>query len=235
MCETTVQVTCPHCHSANVVKNGHKKDNVQNYLCKLCRKQFIFNYQYHGANPATKHLIINMLLRNSGIRDIETILGVSRGCVLNCLISEAKKCIIIPKQEHYKSIQIDEHWSYVKDKKKQKRWLIYAYAPETKEIIAYVIGNRGIPTVKRLYKMLKKLKIDEICTDAWKAFANVFAQENHQIGKHLTREIEGVNNSLRARNRRFVRKTTCFSKTKQNHDAAIAIMMQQRNYSYHTF
>lgn len=51
-----------------------------------------------------------MLLRNSGIIDIETILGVSRGCVLNCLISEAKKCIIIPKQEHYKSIQIDEHW-----------------------------------------------------------------------------------------------------------------------------
>ena len=83
--------------------------------------------------------------------------------------------------------------------------------------------------------MLKKLKIDEICTDAWKAFANVFAQENHQVGKHLTREIEGVNNSLRARNRRFVRKTTCFSKKKDNHDAAIAIMMQQRNYSYHTF
>jgi IS1 family transposase len=44
---------------------------------------------------------------------------------------------------HYKSIQIDEHWSYVKDKK--KRWLIYAYALETKEIIAYFISNRGIP------------------------------------------------------------------------------------------
>jgi insertion element IS1 protein InsB len=88
--------------------------------------------------------------------------------------------------------------------------------------------------------MLKKLKIDEIYTDAWKAFANVFAKENHQIGKHLTRDVEGVNNSLRARNRRFVRKTTCFSngvatRKKDNHDAAIAIMMQQRNYSYHTF
>jgi IS1 family transposase len=40
---------------------------------------------------------------------------------------------------------------------------------------------------KKTIQNTQKLKTaeycpDEICTDAWKAFANVFAQENHQIG-----------------------------------------------------
>lgn len=240
MCEISTKVICPHCQGANVVKNGHKKDGTQNFLCKICRKQFQFFYKNNGANPRTKVLIISLLLRNSGIRDIETVLKVSRRCVLNCLFSESNKCLISPKLTHYKSVQIDEHWSYVHQKKKKKRWLIYAYAPETDEVLGYVIGNRGIKTVKKLYELLKNIQIDEYCTDDWAAFANVFAHENHQIGKHLTRNIEGVNTSLRARNRRFVRKTTCFSKKEKYHEAAIKIMraanrFQQRNYAYHTF
>jgi insertion element IS1 protein InsB len=78
-----------------------------------------------------------VLLRNCGIRDIETILKVSRKCILNQLINDAKNVEIIPKKEHYKSVQIDEHWSYVGHKKKKKRWLIYAYAPETDEVLDY--------------------------------------------------------------------------------------------------
>jgi insertion element IS1 protein InsB len=75
---------------------------------------------------------------------------------------------------------------------------MYAYAPETDEVLAYVIGTRGIKTVKKLYQLLKNLTIDEYCTDNWAAFARVFSEENHQIGKHLTCHIEGVNSrSLR--------------------------------------
>jgi hypothetical protein len=81
---------------------------------------------------------------------------------------------------------------------------------------------------------LRNLTIDEYCSDNWEAFVNVFSEENHQIGKYLTRPIEGVNNSLRVRNRHFVRKTCCFSKKDQYHEAAIKIMFQQRNYAYHT-
>jgi insertion element IS1 protein InsB len=86
-----------------------------------------------------------------------------------------------------------------------------------------------------LYQLLKPLQIDTYRTDNWKAFKRVFRHENHQIGKHLTRQIEGINDSGRARNRRFVRQTTCFSKKDKYHAAAIKIMFQQRNYAYHTF
>lgn len=50
-----------------------------------------------------------------------------------------KVLLYLPRKTSYKSVQVDEFWGYVGDKKKGKRWLIYAYAPETQEIIAYVI------------------------------------------------------------------------------------------------
>jgi insertion element IS1 protein InsB len=235
MCEITIQVSCPHCGGSKVIKNGHKRDGTQNFRCKSCGKQFIRAYRNKGADVGVKHMILSMLLRNSGIRDIETVLNVSRKTVLAVLRQTADKWQFAPKQTHYRSVQVDEFWSYVKRKKRQKRWLIYAYAPETDEVLAYVVGKRDIKTVKKLYALLKKLTIDTICTDAWEAFKHVFATMNHQIGKHLTRAIEGINTALRARNRRFVRKTTCFSKSEHNHLAAIHILFCQRNYAYHTF
>jgi len=54
---------------------------------------------------------MNMLLRNSGIRDIATVLHVVRACVLNQLLKQAVKSVISPKQKHYKSVQIEEFWS----------------------------------------------------------------------------------------------------------------------------
>lgn len=233
MCEITDKEKCPHCLGTKVVKNGHKRNGSQNFLCKECGKQFQNTYIYTGAIVNTRLMIVSMLLRNCGIRDISALLKVSRKCVLNCLIRSAASAKIAPKKSHYKSVQIDEHWSYVGNKK-NKRWLIYAYSPENEEIIAYVIGKRNIKTTRELYQKLKGLQIDEICTDNWKAFATVFAEFNHQIGKEFTKHIEGVNNSFRVRNRRLVRKTTCFSKKEKYHHAAIKLMIAHRNNQYHT-
>jgi hypothetical protein len=38
--------------------------------------------------------------------------------VLHILISEAQKCVIVPTLKHYKSVQIDEFWSYVGHKRR---------------------------------------------------------------------------------------------------------------------
>uniref|UniRef100_UPI003898F511 IS1 family transposase n=1 Tax=Catalinimonas niigatensis TaxID=1397264 RepID=UPI003898F511 len=55
------------------------------------------------------------------------------------------------------------------------------------------------------------------------------------VGKRHTKHIEGVNTSLRARNRRLVRQTTCFSKNENNHLSAINLMINYRNQTHHTF
>ncbi|WP_435529758.1 transposase-like zinc-binding domain-containing protein, partial [Pontibacter aydingkolensis] len=70
MCEITIQINCPYCHSVKVVKNGVKCTGKQNFLCRGCQKQFQHTYQKAGCRPETKALVLRMLVRNAGIRDI---------------------------------------------------------------------------------------------------------------------------------------------------------------------
>jgi len=238
MFEVLIKINCPHCQSSQVVKNGKKKNGSQNLLCRSCGKQFQPLYENKGADPAVRRLILRLLERNDGIRDIEQVLEISRNCVLKTLLKNGNMIRIKPARKHFKSVQIDELWSFVGKRKKGKYWLIYAYCPETDQILAYSCGSRSAKTVKELYKKLQKVEIDKFCTDYWKAFANVLPADKHTIGKAYTKNIEGVNTCLRARNRRFVRRTTCFFKKKENHLAAINIMFNYRNNlkgSHHTF
>lgn len=46
-------VTCPHCASNNIIKNGHDKNDVQCYCCKDCKKKF---------NSGTKTIIAHIKL-----------------------------------------------------------------------------------------------------------------------------------------------------------------------------
>jgi IS1 family transposase/transposase-like protein len=234
MCEILIKLNCPHCQSSKVVKNGKKKNGKQNLLCQSCGKQFLATYQNKGADPAVKQLIVRLLERNNGIRDIENVLQISRRCVLNSLVQRGKSITIAPELDHYRSIQIDEVWSYVGRRKKGKYWLFYAYSAEHDQIIAYTCGSRSAKTVRALMKKLQGVEIDEYCTDHWKSFTKVLPAEKHKTGKDFTKNIEGVNTCLRARNRRFVRKTTCFSKKKEHHDASLNIMFNYRN-KHHTF
>ena len=232
MCELGIQIYCPHCYSYAVVKNGKKATGQQNFLCKNCGKQFLHEYLYWGADPAKKQLIRRMLVRGSGIRDIAQVLGVSQGCVLRQLEQQAEQTALKPEKLHYQKLQIDELWSYV-GKKKRKRWFMYAYCPESKEIVAMVCGGRSAATARKLYRKIKHLQVDWYCTDNWRAFAKVLPYEGHLIGKKFTKAIEGVNTNLRTRNRRMMRKTTCFSKSEANHLHAMKLSI--RYFNHHTF
>jgi IS1 family transposase len=150
------------------------------------------------------------------------------------LVNKSKHLVIVPRQRCYGRVQRDEVWSFV-GQKKRKRWLLYAYAPETNEILAFVCGTRSRATVKNLLAALDSLDILVFCTDAWKAFQGTMPPAKHRaLAKAFTKNIEGVNTSLRARNRRLVRKTTCLSKKQANHDAALRLMVAYRN-RHHTF
>ncbi|WP_266206124.1 IS1 family transposase [Pontibacter kalidii] len=230
MCEITIQINCPYCHSMKVVKNGVKCTGKQNFLCRSCRKQFQHSYQKAGCRPAVKRLVLRLLVRNSGIRDIEEVTGVHRQTVLRWLNQKAHSLQVSPRQQGYGQVQLDEVWTFVKERKKRKRWLFYAYAPETDEGLAWSWGTRSRHTVRRLYRQLEQLEIDCFCTDDWPAFTKVLPPEKHLIGKAYTRNIEGVNLCLRTRNRRIARKTACFSKIEQNHYNAMKLIFYYRNH-----
>jgi transposase-like protein len=149
----TIDVNCPHCHSATVIKNGKKNNGKQNYLCKDCGRQFIPEHEcaYNGTLSRVKDMIKIMLVRGVGIRDIGIILKISAGTVLKVL--KSTKYRIKPKQNHYDCLEIDGFWTYV-GKKENKIWLIYAYHRDTGEIVAYVWGKRDLKTARRLRNRL---------------------------------------------------------------------------------
>ncbi|PSR57267.1 IS1 transposase [Adhaeribacter arboris] len=178
MFEVQIKINCPHCQSSKVVKNGKKKNGSQNLLCRNCQKQFQPIYRYRGADPTTKRLIRRLLERNNGVRDIEKLLEVSRKCVLSNLCRQGNALKIQPTQKHYRSVQIDEVWSFVGKRKKGKYWLLYAYCPQTDEVLAYSCGGRSAKTVRQLLKKLKGVEIEQYCTDHWKAFAQVIPRQS---------------------------------------------------------
>ncbi|MCS7027158.1 MAG: hypothetical protein NZ519_00190 [Bacteroidia bacterium] len=73
------------------------------------------------------------------------------------------------------------------------------------EVLAYVIEKRNEDTVIGC-EQLKDMQIDEFCMDNLKAFVKVFSEErkeNHRVGKHYAKKIEGVNTCLQVRNKRL--------------------------------
>lgn len=228
-----ITLKCPGCSGENIVKNGIKSYKVQNYLCKDCSRQFIGDHalKYKGCHSDLYHKIELMLVRNIGIRDIAEIENVSIHTVLLVLTKSNKK--IIPKQNYYDVLEVDEFWTYVGNKD-TKVWLLYAYHRETGEVVAWVFGKRNYKTAKALRDKITKLGVTfgTIATDNWDSFIKAFKSDNHIVGKKYTVGIEGNNCRLRHRIRRAVRKTCCFSKKMFNHIKAFCLAFFYINYGY---
>ena len=76
----TITFHCPNCQSTKVKKNGQKSYGKQNYQCKFCGRQFIGNYALTdkgSLSSITQCIILLMLVRVIGIRDIALIKGIS--------------------------------------------------------------------------------------------------------------------------------------------------------------
>ncbi len=58
------------------------------------------------------------------------------------------------------------------------------------------MGKRNRKTVKYLFKRLKNMDNNFWCTDAGKAFLEVFPAQRHLIGKRFTKAIKVVNTLL---------------------------------------
>jgi insertion element IS1 protein InsB len=150
-------------------------------------------------------------MNSSGIRDIQRVLGLSIVCILMILrrwFDELEEPIV---SGHYKEVQIDEMWTFVKHRKGGKRWFWYAYDKETQQILAFHIAKRSDTACKKLIKKLSHLQIDKFCTDHWDAYKKNILAEKHVISKRKTTHIEPRNRDFRTHVKRLVRKTVCFS------------------------
>ena len=74
---TLVPVTCPYCHSAQVIKGGQTETGKQCYRCQqthCSHRSFVLEPMYNGRLPQGKEPIIAMALHGSGLQDTARVL-----------------------------------------------------------------------------------------------------------------------------------------------------------------
>ena len=89
----TVTVSCPECHSTQVIKAGTQPNGTQRYRCQhaACKRTiFQLTHVAHGRRPETQRQIVEMALNGSGIRDTARVLQVSPVTVLRVLKKRAR-------------------------------------------------------------------------------------------------------------------------------------------------
>jgi IS1 family transposase len=105
--------------------------------------------------------------------------------------------------------------------KKSERWVWFALCRQTRQVVACVVGGRGKPTCRQLWKGIPEpYRQGTLFTDFWEAYQAVLPTEQHQaVGKDTgrTARVERFNNTLSQRLPRFTRKTPSFSKSDQMH------------------
>ena len=113
-------------------------------------------------------------------------------------------------------LELDEIWSLV-FKKAHTRWLWTALCRRTRQIVAFVIGDRSKATCLRLWgEIPTEYKHCYPFSDFWGAYQQVFSAETHRsVGKETgaTAHVEWWNNTLRQRVGRYVRQPLSFSQS----------------------
>ena len=223
MIQVTITYSCRACGSINIVRNGTNKCGNQQYHCKDCGA-------YRVLEPKRIHpkrereTILRAYKERASMRGLERVFHVARQTVARWImelvhaLADLKDTLLPAELDDV--LELDELWSFVL-KKDQKRWLWTAICHRTRQIVAFVIGDRSEKTCRRLWnKIPEEYKGCRTFSDFWEAYLKVFPKETHRcVGKKSgeTAHMERWYNTLRQRLARFVRKTLSFSKSDVYH------------------
>jgi IS1 family transposase len=131
-------------------------------------------------------------------------------------------------------LELDELSSFVL-KKTNKRWIWIALSRATRQVVAYVIGDRSRATCQKLSEQIPTSYRSAHCSsDFWEAYQLVIPSAQHTAaGKEtgLTAHVERWNNTLRQRLGRFVRKSLSFSKSDAMHNICLRLFLYDYNRS----
>jgi len=223
MIQKTITYTCHTCGSTDIVRNGTNKCGKLQYHCKTCGAYRVLDAKRQHSE-LEKDRILKTYQERASMRGLERIFGVARQTVAEWIWKTVKNlpdlkdtlAPVLPDDV----LELDEVWSFV-FKKEQKRWLWTAICRRTRQIVAFVIGDRSEKTCRRLWnKIPDAYRNCRTFSDFWDAYQKVFSKDTHQsVGKETgqTAHMERWNNTLRQRLARFVRKTLSFSKSDAFH------------------
>jgi insertion element IS1 protein InsB len=125
--------------------------------------------------------------------------------------------------------EVDEMGSFV-GSKSQQRWVWHAIDHHTGQALAYIFGARQDQVFLELKALLQPFGITQFYTDGWGTYRRHLDPDKHTVGKQHMQRIERKHTTLRARIKRLVRKTICFSKSIQMHDIVVGLFINRFAY-----
>jgi IS1 family transposase len=138
---------------------------------------------------------------------------------------------LLPANDH-EVLELDEVWSFVKHSA-NKRWLWIALCRRTRQVVAYIIGDRSEKSCQSLWRAIPEgYKKAHSYSDFWGAYQKVFPKETHRsVGKDSgqTNHVERWNNTLRQWMARYTRKTLSFSKSDEYHNWVTHLFIRKYN------
>ncbi len=230
-----MNIHCPACNSTSTKKNGHIHNGKQNHYCKECSRQFVFNPQQILISLAKRQRIRKLLLERIPLRGICRVEGVSLRWLLAFMVdlydqlpddlnfgvkTFAEELMIYTLES-----EIDEMLSFVGNKQ-NKQWIWIAIDVQSRQIIAFQVGDRSRVSAQALWKLIPEnyRRHATFYTDGWQAYEGVIPEKQHRVvkkQKRITNHIERFNCTLRQRVSRLVRASLSFSKKLSNHIGAI--------------
>ncbi len=219
---------CPMCSSLNIIKNGSIHNGKQKHFCKDCCRQFVENPENKRISSAIWNLVNKLLLEKIPIAGIARVVGISEPWLqnhINIIYKNVSKIIENPDVKGRITLECDEMWSFVGNKK-NKQWIWLTIDRDSRKIVGVHVGSRDRKGAQALWDSLPQVyrECDVCYTDFWSAYNTVIPKKCHKaVGKETgeTNHIERFNNTMRQRISRLVRSTLSFSKNINNHIGAI--------------
>jgi insertion element IS1 protein InsB len=132
-------------------------------------------------------------------------------------------------------VEADEMNSFVQ-KKANKQWMWLAMDTQSRQVIAFHVGDRSRNSARRLWAKIPQAYRQHATfyTDQYVVYEGVIPAAQHKAISKLARKtshIERFNNTLRQRVSRLVRETLSFSKKLANHIGAIKYFICHYNFT----
>jgi insertion element IS1 protein InsB len=130
-------------------------------------------------------------------------------------------------------VEADELTSFVQ-KKANKQWIWIAMDAQSRQVIAFYVGDRSRRSAKRLWAKIPEVYRQHATfyTDQYAVYAGVIPAAQHRAISKLARQtnhIERFHNTRRQRISRLVREALSFSKKLTNHIGAIKLFICHYN------
>jgi len=232
----TITKTCRHCDGDQLYRNGLTSNGKQRYQCKDCGRSSREDPQPQGYTEEERERILRAYQERSSLRGLTRTFGVSRNTVSSWLkkkdeLQPELSTTLLPAPGSA-TLELDELWSFVRSRN-NKQWIWIALCRDTRQIVAYYVGDRSEASCRRLWERIpSEYRQAHIYSDFWAAYQAVLPADQHTAcGKESgqTSHVERWNNTLRQRLARFVRKTLSFSKCEKMHEICLRLFLYRYN------